>query len=255
MGQLPAALVEKVAAVACDLSADQSDALALELEELTQPKVLRHVAGLAAPNTVVELCTLWLGAPAVKGTALADALRSSALAVKTTSSYEKVEALVTGPSRGGMRRSEQGLLEVIRNARIRLWVVSFVLSGAMDHVLLALQERATAEVEVKVLLDHRPDSAKSSFERLALLAPGCKTYIWPDDHREVGDKYANLHAKCAVADGRQALVSSANLTEWAMGQNLEVGYLVTGGSTPSELDAYFNSLRLSDQIVLSDGHV
>ena len=81
--------------------------------------------------------------------------------------------MVTGPQRGDMRRSEQGLLEVIRGARIRLWVVSYVLRGGMDPVLLALQERADAGVDVKVLLDHHPDGADWSFSRLRQLAPSC----------------------------------------------------------------------------------
>tara|TARA_R100000306_G_C4376345_1_gene142089 strand:- start:1667 stop:2431 length:765 start_codon:yes stop_codon:yes gene_type:complete len=250
MARLSRSLVEQLAAVACELSADQADALALELEELPQPSTIRHVAGLQAPPAVIDLCTVWKQDASVPGLALADALRTSARAVKITSSYEKVEALVTGPHRGEMRRSEQGLLEVIRGARIRLWVVSYVLSGGgVDPILLALQERAEAGVEVKVLLDHRTDRADWSFARLALLAPACRVYVWPDQFREVGEKYANLHAKCAVADGREALVSSANLTEWAMGENLEVGYLVTGGATPAALDTYFQELEAKAEIV------
>ena len=220
-----------------------------KLEELSSPKLLRQVAGLSAPPAVVELCALWVGSAEVTGRSLADALRASAVAVKTVSSYEKVEALVTGPHRGDMRRSEQGLLEVIRGARFRLWIVSYVLRAGMDHVLGALQERAQADVEVNVLLDHRPDTANWSFGRFESQAPACKLFIWPDHLREVGDKYANLHAKCAVADGRQALVSSANLTEWAMGKNLEVGFLVTGGSTPRELDSYLQGLKILGEIL------
>ena len=248
MSRLPDVLVQEIAAVACELSADQADALALDLEVLDSPKVLRKVAGLAAPRAVGELCEVWLSRPEVAGIAIADALRVSARAVKTTSSYEKVEALVTGPLRGDLRRSEQGLLEVIRSARARLWVVSYVLVGDMKLVVEALQERADAGVEVNVLLDHRPDSAAASFARLETDAPGCHTFIWPDQHREVGQSHVNLHAKCAVADGRQALVSSANLTEWAMGRNLEVGYLVSGGPTPRSLERYFDELLAAGEI-------
>ena len=93
------------------------------------------------------------------------------------------------------------------------------------------------------MLDHRLDKAPLSFQRLAREAPGCQPYEWPDEARalEKGG-HANLHAKCSVADGRRAFVSSANLTGHAMDHNLEVGYLITGGPTPRTLAGYFDRL-------------
>lgn len=83
-----------------------------------------------------------------------------------------------------------------------------------------------------------------SLRRLDEHAPGCTVYVWPEEGRTVTpDSFANLHAKCAVADGRQAFVSSANLTGWAMNHNLELGYLVTGGPTPRSLEAHLDALR------------
>ena len=46
----------------------------------------------------------------------------------------------------------------------------------------------------------------------------------------------------AIDDGRQAFVSSANLTGWAMDLNLEVGYLVAGGETPQLLERHLERL-------------
>ena len=225
-------LLTKAAEVVCELSAQQAEALAADLAIARSPRPIRKVAGLDAPDVVKELGHLWVAGDMIDGPSLADAIRCAARAVKTVSSYEKVELLYTGPDSTSLRRNLQGLLEVVRGARLTLWVVSYVVVG-VDEVLEALEERAAAGVRVNVLIDHRSEKAEQAFAALEQKAPGCNVFIWPDEHRRLpSGLHVNLHAKCAVADGRQAFVSSANLTGWAMGHNLEVGYLVTGGSTP-----------------------
>ena len=73
--------------------------------------------------------------------------------------------------------------------------------------------------------------------------------MWPDDKRQIdGGSVAYLHAKCAVADGHRAFVSSANLAGYAMDHNLEVGYLVTGGATPRSIAEHLDTLVANDEL-------
>jgi phosphatidylserine/phosphatidylglycerophosphate/cardiolipin synthase-like enzyme len=51
----------------------------------------------------------------------------------------------------------------------------------------------------------------------------------------VGPPYSSLHAKCVVVDGKRAFVSSANFTERAQEQNLEVGVLLDDESFAQNL--------------------
>jgi len=253
MDPLRRQLTEHLADLVCSLSAGQAEALALELERRPAPKKIRNLGGTRAPKAVGELFDLWHRVP-VAGEHLADAVRCAARAVRTTSAVEKVELLYTGPGVDNIRRTEQGLLEVIRSARRSLWVVSYTVASGIEDILAALQERATAGVAVSVLLDHRLDNAHMSFRRLAGDAPGCRVYIWPEEQRKLDSGYhAALHAKCAIADGRKAFVSSANLTGHAMDHNLEVGYLVTGGATPRTLSRYFDRLVEEGVLELRDG--
>jgi phosphatidylserine/phosphatidylglycerophosphate/cardiolipin synthase-like enzyme len=53
---------------------------------------------------------------------------------------------------------------------------------------------------------------------------------------------AALHAKCAVADARLLFVSSANLTDYALNLNMELGVLIAGGSQPQTVMAQFDEL-------------
>lgn len=243
MDPLRTQLIEKAAAIASELSSGQAEALALELEAVRTPSKLRRIGGLPAPRAVRELCDLWQRVGGVEGSRLADAIRCAARAVKTVTGHEKVELLYTGPGDDSLRRTRQGLLEVVRLARSKLWVVSYVVGRGVDEVLSTLEERASSGVDVRLLIDHRTQAGRSGLRRLEESAHGCRVYVWPDEKREFEPgSYANLHAKCAVADGRKAFVSSANLTGWAMDHNLEVGYLVTGGASPATLAGYLDAL-------------
>lgn len=51
-----------------------------------------------------------------------------------------------------------------------------------------------------------------------------------------------LHAKCAVADRVTLLVTSANLTEAALGRNMELGLQVKGGESAQKVWSCFDSL-------------
>jgi phosphatidylserine/phosphatidylglycerophosphate/cardiolipin synthase-like enzyme len=50
-----------------------------------------------------------------------------------------------------------------------------------------------------------------------------------------GPPYSSLHAKCVVVDGARAFVSSANFTQRAQEQNIEVGVLIDDASFASFL--------------------
>jgi cardiolipin synthase len=242
-------LLAKAAQVACELSADQTEALAYEIAATAKPRQILHLAGLAAPKSVAELCDLWVQDSSIDGARLADALRCAARAVKTVNSYEKIELIYTGPDASSLRSTPQALLEVIRSAQNRLWIVSYLMGPGIDPVLSAIRERSEAGVRVMILIDHRHSSYSFTRVRLAQSAPSVEVFIWPDEKRHIsGGDFASLHAKCAVADGRRALVTSANLAGYAMDHNLEVGYLVTGGATPRILENHFEELHRTGEL-------
>jgi phosphatidylserine/phosphatidylglycerophosphate/cardiolipin synthase-like enzyme len=52
-----------------------------------------------------------------------------------------------------------------------------------------------------------------------------------------------------VADGRWLFVSSANLTEQAFSINMELGVLITGGTTPVQVEVHFGKMIESGVLV------
>ena len=113
----------------------------------------------------------------------------------------------------------------------------------------ALVRAARRGVSICVIME-TPDKVKSEDEYSTLKALGqdvaaCSTvYYWPADRRSAsqGGKLGSLHVKCAVADGRWLLLSSANLTEYAFTINMELGVLISGGRLPGQVESHFDGL-------------
>jgi phosphatidylserine/phosphatidylglycerophosphate/cardiolipin synthase-like enzyme len=72
----------------------------------------------------------------------------------------------------------------------------------------------------------------------------------PQATREVtaDEKYGSLHAKIAVSDN-QLYITSANLTEYAMNLNMEMGVLLTGGKLLEQARYHFDDLIASGVLV------
>jgi phosphatidylserine/phosphatidylglycerophosphate/cardiolipin synthase-like enzyme len=54
-----------------------------------------------------------------------------------------------------------------------------------------------------------------------------------------------MHAKLAVADRSILLVTSANLTQSSVANNIEVGLLIRGGTAPVRAAEHVDALRSS----------
>lgn len=182
--------------------------------------------------------------------------RAVALAVAAARERERAARAVrvsivwTGPETVAVpvRRTEQALLELIASAHKQLIVVSFAVYKVQE-VSAALVACANRGCDVSVVVESEAESGgKVAFEMSQALgsevARHAGLYTWLAERRpETGSgKRASLHAKCAVADAERLLVSSANLTEYALTKNIEMGLLVEGGEVPRRVDAHWRSL-------------
>lgn len=182
--------------------------------------------------------------------AFAWALRAAAEMDRWHRARQRIELVWTGPTPQGstLRRIDQGLLELIRRARESIVVVTF---AAWETPLLqaALWEALERGVRVTFVIETREDSGGRlrGDTRDVMgdeIMQRAEVYVWPIDQRpREGDRSrGSLHAKCALADDRLLLVSSANLTEHAMSLNMELGLLVDGGEVPSRVGAHLRGL-------------
>jgi phosphatidylserine/phosphatidylglycerophosphate/cardiolipin synthase-like enzyme len=155
-----------------------------------------------------------------------------------------LEPVWTGPATAEMsvRLSRAALLEVIGLAHHRLILVSYAAYkvGDLVEALVAAHGRG---VDLRFVLETAEDSKGAlSFDASAAfsaLVGQARFYVWPAAQRPPGGK---LHVKAAIADEYAALVTSANLTGAALGENMELGLLVKGGSVPRRLSRHFMGL-------------
>lgn len=163
------------------------------------------------------------------------------------------ELVWTGPVPAGTatRQTEQVMLEVIRSARKRLFLTSFV-AYKVDRIVTALNEAADRGVDVKILLESPEGKGGNiSVDSVSLMRevlPRARFYAWHKRPEEFAG--GSVHAKVAVADDRLAFVTSANLTGHAMERNMEAGVLLRCGEHPRKLAEYLDSMVTTGVIEL-----
>jgi cardiolipin synthase len=182
--------------------------------------------------------------PDLPGNGLSMAIQAAAIARRDERADQRIDPVWSGPDTPeiAVRSTREALIEVIRGARHRLIVVSFA-AYKVQSVVSELVAAVDRGVDVRLVLETTEDSAgylKLDAAAAFVALKGRATFwIWPGDRRPPN---AKLHAKAAIADGHAALVGSANLTEVALGDSMELGVLVRGGSIPRRLDGHFMAL-------------
>lgn len=255
-------LLESIAVAARDLPRSIVDELCGALEGLpdaaspTQRNLLPvKVASPGARVPIHGLIEAWGKAPDVSPVSLAWALRAASEADERRRREQSVELVWTSPSPEGtvLRRTDQVLLDLIRSARRTLRVVTFAAYKipVLNEAMLAAARRG---VGVSFIFESA-DAGKVSFAATDALGEEleglCDVYVWPSEKRpkDTGGRHGSLHAKCAVADTDAVLISSANLTEYALALNMELGVLVRGGELPKRVVEHLQ--RLIDEGTLS----
>lgn len=243
-------LIAVVGEVAERLSPGALSALVGALRADGSGPVLEHVVATPYYQEVVrDLREAWGHQPSVDSTALALALECAGER-QQAARKRRVSIVWTGPPTEAVpvRRTDQALLELVNAAMRRLIVVSFAVYK-VQVIADALVAAAARGVSVAVVLESEAESGgKVDYEMAAALgskvAKHATIYTWPAELRPKTPKgkRASLHAKCAVADGERLLVSSANLTEFALTVNIELGLLVEGDDAPQRVQTHLESL-------------
>lgn len=187
--------------------------------------------------------------------ALAAALRGAAFTRNGMGQQTSTELVWTGPTAPGVsfRRTDQALQQVIEAAETELLLVTFA-AYKVPHILDALKRALQRGVTVRFVAESAEESdGKVSFSAvhaLADVAHRLEVYIWPKDKRATDStgRFGSLHAKCALADEKLLLVSSANLTDHALLLNMEMGLLITGGPLPRQVYQHFRQLAVDETI-------
>ncbi len=241
-------LLEAVTDVVCLVSPEKVRALAGAIRRIKDAKAnvaLSDVVGTATAKAVVErLVDAWRATSFGSGE-LASMLLAASHALESVSKHQVIELVWTGPTTPfvSARRTEQALLQVIGSAKESLFVTSFV-AYDVSTIVKALNDVSTRGVRISMLLESSQDHGGSIpfdvIAKMRALVPSASLYSWRE--RMVPFADGRVHAKVAIADVGTCFITSANLTAYAMEQNMEAGVLITGGQIPRLLHDHFHAL-------------
>ena len=251
-------LLAVIAELGLELHPDRISTVASKIETLGSVEQFALTRSSFGPNAdkdlVGRLDRAWRNSKDTLPQDVASALRGASAAAVLREHRGAVEMVWTGPSTGQVpvRHTEQVLCEVIEAAKRRLFLVSFV-AYEVDSIIRALRGAIGRQVQIMVLLEssekHGGMVAHDSVEKFKNLLPSSDVFVWSSGKKSIpGQLSGAVHAKCAVADGEMAFITSANLTSAAMERNMELGVLVKGGVLPFELHRHLESL-ISTKII------
>jgi len=169
------------------------------------------------------------------------------------------EVVWTGPGVDGsyLRATRQVVQDVIQSSQAQLLVVGYWLAGRGDaegiinEIIEQIADAVTRGVNVTMVLDMTAEKkdGKNNLETLRELWPNNvalpRLLTWEIPANE---RHLKLHAKVLVADQRDALVTSANLTMYALDRNIEMGVRVSGTSA-ERIAQHFELLRQDEVLV------
>ncbi len=240
-----------IAEMAVELHPERIEAVSEKIAILPSPmdfdkSKISFVTGVEE-NLIQRLGKAWRKNPSVSPQELAAALRCASVTAGYIEKRETIEMAWTGPSTGLVpsRHTEQVLLEVISTAKRRLFLVSFV-AYDIDAIMRALQDAIGRKVRIDILLESSKEHGGKvdidSIEAFLKKVPSANVYSWRPEAKGQSRWSGSVHAKCAVADGYLAFITSANLTAAAMERNMELGVLVQGGNLPDKLARHLEAL-------------
>lgn len=232
-----------------------------------QPKNWRSLQAslqrvLAAPHyreQIGHFLVAWqTEAPDAAPQTVAWAVQAAAHTLHQQRRAQTLEFVWTGPSsEQPLQRTAQVLQQVIELAHTELLIVSFAVYD-IPEIREALLQAANRGVRIQLIIESAQESdGKLAYNSLAAfgtqIASRADVYYWPRNKRPTDQhgRHGSLHAKCAVADEQALLISSANLTHYALNLNMELGMLIRGGTGPQRVAQHFRQLIQRNVLVLA----
>lgn len=240
-------LLKAISALVSIVSSDRVAALAARISSLDASKggsLSANVQSAQASDALKTLIEAWK-VSTIDGRTLAVMLLAASDAYRLAESSQQVELVWTGPTTELVpaRRTEQALIQVIDAARQRLFITSYV-AYDVDSVARALKSAAERGVRIEFLVEmSSAQGGKVSTDPIANLrkiVPDARFYVWKN--KAAAFVNGSVHAKVAVADRALCFITSANLTSYAMDQNMEAGVLVSGKPLPNQLHQHLEAL-------------
>ncbi|MBF8187832.1 hypothetical protein ITP53_19250 [Nonomuraea sp. K274] len=204
------------------------------------------------------LVTSWIATNTqLTGPAVALALEAASHRYEQDLASHHVEIAVSGPVSDAVpiRLTASVAVDVIRAATSGLLVTSYAAFGVQE-IVSEIWAAADRGVSVDLILE----TARSAGGRLGgdsdgrtafhdlRFHPDVHLWQWANDQRHgSGGRRGSMHAKVIAADRVIAFLGSANLTDNAYTDNLEIGAVIHDPTSVANLVDHFTTLMRSEQ--------
>lgn len=223
-------------------------------DERTAALLIAAHPGAGLGPRAVALVEAWQAAvPVPSGVAVALALAAAAIRVRHDRAERRVEIAVSGPTSDSVatRLSLSVAVDVIRVATSTLLVTSYAAFGIAE-IGREIKAAADRGVSVDLVLETNRRSGGmlagegDGRDALRVLRYHPDVHLWEwagTERRGSTGRRGSMHAKVIAADRAVAFLGSANLTDSAYLDNLEIGAVIHDGAAVGKLVDHFVSLR------------
>ena len=195
-----------------------------------------------------DISEAWSRNPQVSGAVVAASVRTAVATAAKIRSEHDVSLVWTGPTSAtsGLRSTRSVLATLVNNATSSLVLLSYA-TFKVEGLASDLAKSIARGVQVTLILEdpNNPGGplhlgTPHPFEPIKETA---SFYRWPRENRQPDfSPKASLHAKCVIADRSRVLITSANLTNAAINDNVELGVLIQAGPLPEKLSDHLDHL-------------
>lgn len=222
-------------------------------------KLLHQLPKASLRSLIVDLIETWQReASHLSGNAIASSLATANYCNQEAKQESSLELVWTGPNPefAPLRRTDQVLLQLIREAKQELLIVSFAVYK-IPELVKALINAVDRGVKLRIVAETpQASQGKIPFGIDSTLGSEilqqAQVLVWPLEQRLVDQngKHGSLHVKCALSDRQHLFISSANLTEYALSLNMEMGLLLHNEVIGMQVNKHIEQL-INNKILVS----
>lgn len=249
-------IFELIAKLAFEFSPDRVTAIAKEINDLNNLREIDSIKSAWGKASNSNFYSTFI--EETKNNAINMTSNELAIALKTamiTASYAKEtmgkqEVIWTGPHNFEihLRNTETALNYIINKANNRIFITSYAVympEAILESLIRAEERKVRIEFLLEASVEHGGVMEYDSVAFLRKYLQDAIFYEWVSENKS---NKSSVHAKCAIADMTNAIVTSANLTAKAMDDNMELGILLEGGPIPNRIQCLFDNM-LEENII------
>ncbi|MEQ1933608.1 MAG: DISARM system phospholipase D-like protein DrmC [Fimbriimonadaceae bacterium] len=194
-----------------------------------------------------RLAACWSSATNTSPAQLSGILAAASFALETQT---KAEVCWSGPTRSlsGFRSTAEAYRELVTSAKESALIMSFSL-GEVENLRNSLEAATMRGVDVRLILEDfdvfKQESRRNQFAGLGkVVLEQAKIFVWPIDQRREHEMrvFGSMHVKALLVDRRYMLLTSANWTEAAMQDNMELGVVIRDQDLVRSIVEHFENL-------------